>query len=115
MLQVEKGEETAQVLALRALLTERLTAAVKEIAAVFEKTVAEYEDRLERSEEEMLLDAVMKPEIRLHRADFLQPVVSKEKVLPEQQQWSPLADQENPEPPHIKEEQEETSSQELRS
>ncbi|XP_035026171.2 neurofilament medium polypeptide-like, partial [Hippoglossus stenolepis] len=112
LLQVEKGEETAQVPALRALLTERLTAAAKEIAAVFEETVAEYEDRLERSEREIcrqrrLLDAVMKPEIRLHRADFLQLVVSKEEVPPEQQQWSPLVDQEDPEPPHIKEEQEE--------
>ena len=73
LLQLEKGEETAQVPALRALLTERLTAAAKEIAAVFEETVAEYEDRLERSEREIcrqrrLLDAVMKPEIRLHRA-----------------------------------------------
>ncbi|CAB1419791.1 unnamed protein product [Pleuronectes platessa] len=40
-------------------------------------------------------------------ADFLQPVVSKEEVPPEQQQWIPLVDQEDPEPPHIKEEQEE--------
>ena len=40
-------------------------------------------------------------------ADFLQLVVSKEEIPPEQQQWSPLVDQEDPEPPHIKEEQEE--------
>ncbi|XP_060931951.1 replication initiator 1-like [Limanda limanda] len=113
LLQVEKGEETAQVPVLRALLTERVTAAAKDIAAVLEETLADYEDRRERSEREIchqrrLLDAVMKPEIRLRRADFLQPVVSKEEVPPEQQQWSPLADQEDPEPPHIKEEQEET-------
>ncbi|XP_034425395.1 uncharacterized protein LOC117752249 isoform X12 [Hippoglossus hippoglossus] len=73
LLQVEKGEETAQVPALRAMLTERLTAAAEEILAVFEETVVEYEDRVERSEREIcrqrrLLDAVMKPEVRLHRA-----------------------------------------------
>ncbi|XP_060939656.1 zinc finger protein 3 homolog [Limanda limanda] len=112
LLQLEKEEETSPVPELRAMLTERLTAAAEEITAVFEETVEEYEDRLERSEREIcrqrrLLDAVMKPETRLHRADFLQPVLSKEEVPPEQQQWSPLADQEDPEPPHIKEEQEE--------
>ncbi|XP_069372633.1 uncharacterized protein [Paralichthys olivaceus] len=74
LLQVEEGEETAQVPALRALLTERLTAAAEEIVAVFEETVAEYEDRVERSEREIcrqrrLLDAVMKPEVRLYRAE----------------------------------------------
>ncbi|XP_053303462.1 zinc finger protein 391 [Pleuronectes platessa] len=110
LLQMEKGEETAQVPALRARLTERLTTAAEEIVAVFEEAVVEYEDRVERSEREIcrqrrLLDAVMKPEVRLHRAAFLQLVVSKEEVHPEQQQWSPLVDQEDPEPPHIKEEQ----------
>ncbi|CAB1436153.1 unnamed protein product [Pleuronectes platessa] len=34
-------------------------------------------------------------------------MVNKEEVPPEQQQWSPLVDQEDPEPPHIKEQQEE--------
>ena len=72
LLQVEKGGEKAQVPALRALLTERLTAAADEIVAVFEETVAVYEERMERSEREIyrqrrLLDAVMKPELRLHR------------------------------------------------
>ncbi|XP_035038211.1 uncharacterized protein LOC118124472 [Hippoglossus stenolepis] len=112
LLQLEKGEETARVPALRALLTERLAAAAEEIVAVFEETVAEYEHRVERSEREVcrqrrLLDAVMKPEVRLHRADILQLVLSKAEVPPEQQQWSPLVDQEDPEPPHIKEEQKE--------
>ena len=75
LLHVEKGGETAQVPALRALLTERLTAAADEIVAVFEETMAVYEDRMERSErsereiyrQRRLLDAVMKPELRLHR------------------------------------------------
>ncbi|CAB1444582.1 unnamed protein product [Pleuronectes platessa] len=75
LLQVEKGGETAHVPALRAMLNERLTAAAKEIVSVFEKTVAVYEDRRERvywSEQDISLqrrrvDAVMKPELQLHR------------------------------------------------
>nr|XP_046273333.1 uncharacterized protein LOC124074434 [Scatophagus argus] len=118
LLQVEKGEEAAEIPALRALLTERLTAAAEEIVALFEETVAEYEDRAERSEREIcrqrrLLDALLKPEVRLDRADVL--LVSKEEDPPEQQDWSSSLDQEEPpEPPHIKEEQEElwTSQQE---
>ncbi|XP_062239748.1 transcription factor SPT20 homolog isoform X3 [Platichthys flesus] len=109
LLQVEKGGETAQVPSLRAMLTERLTAAAEAILAVIAETVAEYEDRVEQSEREIcrqrrLLDAVMKPVVRLHRADILQLVVTKEEVPSEQQQWSSLVDQEDPEPPHIKEE-----------
>lgn len=73
LLQVEKGEEAAELPALRALLTERLTAAAEEIVALFEETVAEYVDRAERSKREMcrqrrLLDAVLKPEVMLNRA-----------------------------------------------
>ncbi|CAB1445690.1 unnamed protein product, partial [Pleuronectes platessa] len=57
------------------MLTERLTAAAEEIVSVFEETVAVYEDRMEQldwSEQEIyrqrrLLDAVMKPELQLHR------------------------------------------------
>ncbi|XP_040909623.1 zinc finger protein 2-like [Toxotes jaculatrix] len=79
LLQVEKGGETAEIPALRALLTERLTAAAEEIIGLLEETVAEYEGRVERSEREIcrqrrLLDAVLKPEVRLHRADLLQSV-----------------------------------------
>ncbi|XP_062239751.1 zinc finger and SCAN domain-containing protein 12-like [Platichthys flesus] len=112
LLRVEKGGETAQVPSLRAMLTERLTAAAEAILAVIAETVAKYEDRVEQSEREIcrqrrLLDAVMMPEVRLHRADILQLVVSKEEVPSEQQQWSSPVDQEDPEPPHIKEELEE--------
>uniref|UniRef100_A0A3Q0RJK6 C2H2-type domain-containing protein n=1 Tax=Amphilophus citrinellus TaxID=61819 RepID=A0A3Q0RJK6_AMPCI len=72
LLQLEK-REAAELPALRALLTERLTAAAEEIVALLEETVAEYEDRVERSEREIcrqrrLLDAVLKPEVRLHAA-----------------------------------------------
>ncbi|XP_044043522.1 zinc finger protein 184-like isoform X2 [Siniperca chuatsi] len=52
-----------------------------------------------------LLDAVFQPEVRLHRADVQLLSVSKEEDPPEQQEWSPSLDQEDPpEPPHNKEE-----------
>ncbi|KAM9839128.1 uncharacterized protein ACBR49_017796 [Aulostomus maculatus] len=101
---------------LRALVKQRLTAAAEEIFGLFERTIAEYEERLSRSREENerqrhLLDAVLKPQVRLHRAvnpaDVQQLLESKEEVPPEQQEWSSRVEQEQPEPPHIKEEQEE--------
>ncbi|KAM9839125.1 uncharacterized protein ACBR49_017793 [Aulostomus maculatus] len=116
LLQLEKGEEAAEVPVLRALLTERLTAAAEQIVALLEETVAEYEDRVERSEREIcrqrrLLDAVLKPKVRIHQAvspaDVQELLVSEEEVPPEQQEWSSRVEQEQPEPPHIKEEQEE--------
>ncbi|XP_051246739.1 uncharacterized protein LOC127358005 [Dicentrarchus labrax] len=98
---------------LRALVKQRLTAAAEEIFGLFERTIAEYEEELCRSKEEnerqrKLLDAVFNPQLRLHRADVQQLSVIKEEVPPEQQQeWRPSLDQEDPEPPHFKEEQEE--------
>uniref|UniRef100_A0A8P4K9R2 C2H2-type domain-containing protein n=1 Tax=Dicentrarchus labrax TaxID=13489 RepID=A0A8P4K9R2_DICLA len=108
---------------LRALVKQRLTAAAEEIFGLFERTIAEYEEELCRSKEEnerqrKLLDAVFNPQLRLHRADVQQLSVIKEEVPPEQQQeWRPSLDQEDPEPPHIKEEQEEvrTSQEEVRT
>ncbi|XP_071383774.1 cyclic nucleotide-gated channel beta-1-like [Centroberyx affinis] len=106
----------SKVQKLRALVKQRLTAAVEEIFGLFERTIAEYEEEVSRSKEQndrqrKLLDAVLHPEVRLHRAvfppDVQQLLVSEEEVPPEQQDWSPSLDQEDPEPPHIKEEQEE--------
>ncbi|XP_045914777.1 uncharacterized protein LOC123976554 isoform X5 [Micropterus dolomieu] len=104
----------SKVQMLRGFINQRLTAAAEEIFGLFERTISEYEEELCRSKEEnqrhrKLLDAVFQPEVRLHRADVQQLLVSKEEVPPEQQQrWSPRLDQEDPpEPPHIKEEQEE--------
>ncbi|XP_074469093.1 uncharacterized protein LOC141754122 isoform X4 [Sebastes fasciatus] len=97
---------------LRALVKQRLTAAAEEICGLFERTIAEYEEELSRSKEEnerqqKLLDAVFNPQLQLHRADVQQLLVVKEEVPPEQQEWSSSLVQEDPEPPHIKEEQEE--------
>ncbi|XP_040928920.1 zinc finger protein 391-like [Betta splendens] len=114
LLQVEKGEVAAELPALRALLTERLTAAAEEIVGLFEEAVAKYEDRVERSEREVcrqrrLLDAVLKPEVRLHRAgypaDVQQLLVCDE--APSDQVLSSRLEQEDLEPHFIKEEQEE--------
>ncbi|KAI3358271.1 hypothetical protein L3Q82_003268 [Scortum barcoo] len=59
----------------KALVKQRLTAAAEEIFVLFERTIAEYEEELSRSKEEnerqrKLLDAVFKPEVRLHRAEL---------------------------------------------
>ncbi|XP_078024398.1 uncharacterized protein LOC117262014 isoform X2 [Epinephelus lanceolatus] len=55
------------------LVKQHLTAAVEQIVELFERTVTEYEKKLSRSNEDIdrqrkLLDAVLKPEVRLHRA-----------------------------------------------
>ncbi|XP_044028044.1 zinc finger protein OZF-like [Siniperca chuatsi] len=97
----------SKVQMLRAFVNQRLSAAAEEIFGLFERTIAEHEEELCRSKEEnerqrKLLDAVFQPEVRLHRADVQQLSVRKEKV----QEWSPSLDQ-DPELPHIKEEQEE--------
>ncbi|XP_034027283.1 gastrula zinc finger protein XlCGF48.2-like [Thalassophryne amazonica] len=95
----------SKVQMLRALVKQRLTAAVDEIFGLFERTIAEYEEELCRSKEENdrqrhLLDAVFNLEGRLPGADVQQVLVGKE------DQRSSLA-QEDPDPPLIKEEQEE--------
>ncbi|XP_044192069.1 zinc finger and BTB domain-containing protein 17-like isoform X3 [Thunnus albacares] len=102
----------SKVQMLRASVTQRLTAAAEEIFVLFERSIAEYEEELSRSKEEnerqrKLLDAVFNPQLQLHRAGVQQLLESKEEVPPEQQELSSSLDQEDPEPPHIKEEQEE--------
>ncbi|KAM6925923.1 uncharacterized protein PEZ65_009540 [Lycodopsis pacificus] len=97
---------------LRALVNQRLTAVGEEIFGLFERTIAEYEEELSRSKEDNkrqreLLDAVLNPEVRIQRAHVQQLLLVKEEVPSEQQEWSSSLDQEDPEPPHIKEEQEE--------
>ncbi|XP_034539552.1 gastrula zinc finger protein XlCGF57.1-like [Notolabrus celidotus] len=102
----------SKVHTLRGLVKQRLTAAAEEIFELFERTIAEYEEQLSRSAEEnqrqqKLLDAVYNPEA-VFPADVQQLVESKEEVPSKQQERSSNPDQEDPpEPPHIKEEQEE--------
>uniref|UniRef100_A0A672ZGK7 C2H2-type domain-containing protein n=1 Tax=Sphaeramia orbicularis TaxID=375764 RepID=A0A672ZGK7_9TELE len=99
---------------LRSLVEQRLTAAAEEIFGLFERTIAEYEEELCRTKEEnqrqrQILDCVWNPRVLLHKTDIQQHLVVKEEVPPEQQEWNPTVEQEEPEPepPHIKEEQEE--------
>uniref|UniRef100_A0A8C9Z0M5 C2H2-type domain-containing protein n=1 Tax=Sander lucioperca TaxID=283035 RepID=A0A8C9Z0M5_SANLU len=103
----------SKVQILRDFVNQRLTAAAEEICELFVRTIAEYEEELvfrskENQRQQKLLDAaVCNPEVRLHRADVQQLLVVEEDVPPEQQEWSSSLDQEDPEPPYIKEEQEE--------
>ncbi|XP_074495267.1 uncharacterized protein LOC141769763 [Sebastes fasciatus] len=95
---------------LREFVNERLTAAAEEIFRVFKKTIIEYEEEIDRQRK--LLDIVWKPEIKLHRIELPQQHVCKEEeVLADQQlciqERNSSLDQEDPEPPQIKEEQEE--------
>ncbi|XP_031167370.1 uncharacterized protein LOC116058682 isoform X7 [Sander lucioperca] len=95
---------------LREFVTERLTAAAEEIFRVVEKTIVEYEEEIAR--QRRLLDVVWKPEIKLHRIELPQQhVCNEEEVLSDQQlciqERNSSLDQEDPEPPQIKEEQEE--------
>ncbi|XP_033841030.1 oocyte zinc finger protein XlCOF8.4-like [Periophthalmus magnuspinnatus] len=62
--------------ALRALVQERLTAAAEEIFALFERTIAEYEEELRRSKQEErrkeeLLQSVLSPRVLLLRAQHI--------------------------------------------
>ncbi|XP_030002778.1 zinc finger protein 454-like [Sphaeramia orbicularis] len=99
---------------LRSLMEQRLTAAAEEIFGLFERTIAEYEEELCRTKEEnqrqrQILDCVWNPTVLIHKTDVQQLSLVKEEVPPEQQEWNPTVDQgkPEPEPPHIKEEQEE--------
>ncbi|XP_041810696.1 zinc finger and SCAN domain-containing protein 2-like [Chelmon rostratus] len=96
----------SKVQTLRAFVKQRLTAAAEEIFEQFERTIAEYEEDVCRQQK--LLDAVFKPEVRLHRADVQLLLVSKDEDPPELQDWTSGLDHEDPaELPLIKEEQEE--------
>ncbi|XP_059186147.1 zinc finger protein 184-like [Centropristis striata] len=77
---------------LRLLIKQRLDAAADQILELFDGITAQYEKEL------------------LHRSDVQQPLVIKEEAPPD---WSPSLDQEEPEPLHIKEEQDELETHQL--
>ncbi|XP_056264106.1 zinc finger protein 32-like [Pseudoliparis swirei] len=102
----------SKVQMLRCFVNQRLTAAAQEICGLFERTIAEYEEELCSSQEEnerhrKRLDADINSHIRLQRADVQQLLEVQEEVPLEQQDWSTSLEQDEPDPPHIKEEQEE--------
>ncbi|XP_061819466.2 uncharacterized protein [Nerophis lumbriciformis] len=89
---------------LRELVKERLCAAAEEIFVVLERMIAEYEEELRRTKEKneqqrQLLDAVFKHGLESHRTD-----VGEVAFPPELQVWGTRMEQEEPNPPHIKEE-----------
>lgn len=101
--------EMSSVECFRNFVNERLTAAAEEIFGVFEKTVVVYEEELER--QRRLLDDVLKPEIKLRNQRIPHFSACDEEVLANQQlcvqERNSSPDQEDPQPPHVKEEQEE--------
>ncbi|XP_030002774.1 zinc finger protein OZF-like [Sphaeramia orbicularis] len=92
----------SELQSLKVFVNQRLTAAVDEIFGQFEKTISEYEEKMERQSK--LLDVILKPEIRLTRTDVQQLPVVKEEV---QHGWIPSLDQEQPESRNTVEEEKE--------
>ncbi|KAM4551206.1 uncharacterized protein PAE49_015068 isoform 3-T3 [Odontesthes bonariensis] len=95
---------------LREFISQRLTAAAEEIFSEFEKTIVQYEEEIDR--QRGLLDITWKPQIKLHTPELSQQDVCKEEnVLADwllcDQESNSSVDQEEPEPPQIKEEQDE--------
>ncbi|KAM9342341.1 uncharacterized protein KZ484_015018 [Pholidichthys leucotaenia] len=95
---------------LRKLVRERLAAAAEEIITEFEQTIDQYGDEFDRQHRS--LNICCWPQIKIHRIDLSQQLDDKEEeLLADQQLWNhernSVLDQEEPEPPHVKEEQEE--------
>ncbi|KAM9535882.1 uncharacterized protein ACWYII_040146 isoform 2-T2 [Salvelinus alpinus] len=95
-------------------LTNRLSAAAVEISGAFKKSLAECQEELSRSNEEIerlqrMLDLVLEPEIKLQRT-VVPPVQSKQEGSPSLGQDpdpTQIKNEQDPEPTQIKEEEEE--------
>ncbi|XP_029974660.1 zinc finger protein 771-like [Salarias fasciatus] len=88
----------SSVQALREFITERLTAAAGEIFTVFQQTIVQYEEEIDR--QRRLLETSWKPKIKPLLTGKSQQVVCEE-------------EREEPKHPQIKEEQEETEPQQI--
>ncbi|XP_061573651.1 zinc finger protein 664-like [Cololabis saira] len=104
---------------LREFIGQRLTAAAVEILSVFEKSILEYEEELDR--QRRLLDLARKPEIRLHRVELPPENVCKveEDGVSSDQHLDNLErscspDQEEPGHPQTTELEEDSSGQEMK-
>ncbi|KAM4592752.1 uncharacterized protein PAE49_003226 isoform 3-T3 [Odontesthes bonariensis] len=86
---------------LREFISQRLTAAAEEIFSEFEKTIVQYEEEIGR--QRRLLDISWKPQINFHRVELPQYYLCEEEIPVNLEKDSSL-DQEEPEPPQIKEE-----------
>ncbi|KAL6101514.1 uncharacterized protein ACO6RY_16745 [Pungitius sinensis] len=90
---------------LRSLVNQRLTNGEEEIFALFETTIAEYEEQAAKLKEEnerlkKLVNAVSNPRLRLHTTDIEQLLLIKD----EPQECSPGVEL-DPEQPNIKAEE----------
>ncbi|XP_061925541.1 zinc finger protein 572-like [Entelurus aequoreus] len=97
---------------LKELVKERLMVAADEIFALFERTIASYEGELCRTREEkeryrQRLEAVGKTQIVLRIEDVQQLIGHREESSPQPQGGNSTSKEEDPQPPHIKEEAEE--------
>ncbi|XP_056280121.1 cardiomyopathy-associated protein 5-like [Pseudoliparis swirei] len=86
---------------LRPLVKQHVDEVVDEAFGLLDTLTAAYEDIVSRLGEH-----------ELHTSDVQRQLVMKQEVPPEQQDWSSSLDQEDPEPPHIKEEQEDQENPE---
>ncbi|XP_078791830.1 uncharacterized protein LOC144986943 isoform X4 [Oryzias latipes] len=89
---------------LRELISERLAAAAEEICRLCEGTIVQYEQELCR--QRRLLDVIWKPQLQLHHIVLPQHWMTEEEDQCNQQR-NFRVEQEEPEPPQVKEEQEE--------
>ncbi|XP_068455331.1 zinc finger protein 436-like [Clinocottus analis] len=91
---------------LRLLVKQRLHAASEETLGLIDRFTADYEEEVSRLREnerrQKLLEAVFNPRVQIHRSDVQQLLEIKAEVPPECLDL----DQEDPKPPHIKEEEE---------
>ncbi|KAM9365943.1 uncharacterized protein KZ484_012060 [Pholidichthys leucotaenia] len=95
---------------LRELVRERLAAAAEEIITEFELITNQYEEEIDR--QRRLLNMRWCSQKKIHRIDLSQqPECKAEEVVTEQHLWNQerksVLDQEKPEAPQVKEEQEE--------
>uniref|UniRef100_A0A672HR04 C2H2-type domain-containing protein n=1 Tax=Salarias fasciatus TaxID=181472 RepID=A0A672HR04_SALFA len=84
--------------------SQRLTAAAVEICTLFEQAIVRSQEEVER--QHRLLETIWKPQIKLHRAELQQHHDCREEQLFKQETHCCL-EQEEPEPPQVKEEPEE--------
>uniref|UniRef100_A0A096M4Z3 Zinc finger protein OZF-like n=1 Tax=Poecilia formosa TaxID=48698 RepID=A0A096M4Z3_POEFO len=94
---------------LREFISERLTAAAEEIFSVFQRTIAQYEEELDR--QRRLLDGGWRLEVRLERTELSQYLLQKQEQIPAElqtrnQEMDPNVAQKEPEDTEIREERE---------
>ncbi|XP_061750487.1 zinc finger protein 449-like isoform X5 [Nerophis ophidion] len=97
---------------LKELVQERLMAAADEIFALFERTIACYEEELSRTREEKerhrRLETASQTPIGLHDIEDVQQLIGHQDDYPPQLQgWITTPEQEDPQPPRIKAEEDE--------